>query len=55
VNNLIIRRLESALTEEELHELYQSVGLDGDEATDLALLPAERKQNAQEQKSRGKR
>jgi hypothetical protein len=37
--------LESALTKEELHELYQFVGLDGDKAMDLALLPAEWKQN----------
>jgi hypothetical protein len=32
VHDLIIRRLESVLTKEQLHELYQSVGLDGEQS-----------------------
>lgn len=55
VNDLIIRRLAGALTKKQLHELYQTVGLDGDKAMDVALLPVEWKQNVQERKPRGKR
>jgi hypothetical protein len=52
VNNLIIRRLESALTKEQLRELFQSVGQD---KMELSQLPAEWKQNVQEGKSTRKR
>ena len=55
VNDLIIRRLESALTKEQLRELYQSVGLEGGQDMELSQLPAEWKQNVQERKSTGKR
>jgi hypothetical protein len=55
VHDIIIRRLETSLTKEQLHDLYQSVGVDGDNAMDLALLPAEWKRNVQERKSRDKR
>ena len=53
VNDLILRRLESALTKEQLRELFQSVGLE--DKIELSQLPAEWKQNVHERKSSRKR
>ena len=53
VDRLILRRLETSLTGQQLQDLYKSVGIDSSNGVDLNQLPAEWKRNVQEKKQRG--
>ena len=52
VDELTLRRLESALTAKQAEEVYQSVGFNGTSPLDIGVVPTEWRRNVVEKKTR---